>query len=80
MFVEKRHNEAPIPDHVAACINVDQLAMLHTIESFGWTLKYIRDSESSNPTVIVAGPNGQDYGLLEKDGTLNKDCYISIRL
>lgn len=79
MSDEKRKGEKPIPEHVKDYLNTAQLAELHTIESFGWQLKYIRRPLFQEPVVVVVNADGSSIGVLEDDGRLNLEPDIELR-
>jgi len=82
MFVERRHQQVAYDSKQTECsdsINVEQLAMLHTIESYGWSLKFIRFPHSPSAELIVSNPESSAFGVLEKDGSFNQDPSIQIR-
>jgi len=51
----------------------------HTIESFGWQLKFIRRPLFMEKTVIIMNPEGSQTGVLEEDGRLNLESNINLR-
>lgn len=71
MQIEKRNREKAIPDNVQDILNDEQLFGLRKIESFGWDLKFVRRPLFLEPIAIVAGPEGNAYGILEEDGGIN---------
>lgn len=79
MSDDKRKDGKPIPDDVKNYMNNVQLAQLHTIENFGWELKYIRHPLFQEPVVIVTNAEGSSIGVLEDDGRLNLEPDIEIR-
>ena len=76
---DKRHGDEPIPDHVKEYLTDAQLAELHHIESFGWSLKYIRRPLFQERVVVVINPDGSSIGILEEDGRLNLESDIDTR-
>ena len=76
---DKRNGEKPIPDNIKEYMNDAQLAHLHTIEGFGWELKFIRRPLFQQKVVVVTNPDGSSIGVLEEDGRLNLDPNIIIR-
>lgn len=79
MSNDKRKGDEPIPEHVKSYLNSDQLAELHSIEGFGWGLKFIRRPLFQDPVVVVTSADGKSIGVLEEDGRLNLDPNIEIR-
>lgn len=76
---ERRKKQKPIPDNIKEYLNDDQLMALTRIESFGWTLEFIRRPLFQEPTPVVFGPGKVEIGVLLKDGTIDKDPKIFVR-
>jgi len=76
---ERRKGDKPVPDNIKEYLNDAQLAELHTIESFGWQLKFIRRPLFMEKTVIIMNPEGSQTGVLEEDGRLNLESNINLR-
>jgi len=79
MDEEKRMGDKPIPDDVRRYMNTDQLAELHKIERFGWSLVYIRRPLFQESVIVVTGADGKSIGILEDDGRLNLEPDIETR-
>lgn len=79
MHEDKRKGDKPVPDHIEDYLNQVQLAELHTIEKFGWGLKFIRRPLFQEPVVVVTNQEGNSMGILDADGILNLDSGIDIR-
>lgn len=76
---EKRKGERPVPEHPENYMNTAQLAELHKIERFGWTIKYLRHPLFQDSVIIVSNADGSSIGILEEDGRLNLEPDITIR-
>ena len=76
---DKRKGENPVPDDIKEHLNYAQLALLRTIEGFGWNLKFIRRPLFRETVVVVTNPDGSAIGILEDDGRLNLDPTIDTR-
>ena len=79
MTEDRRKGDKPIPEHVRDYLNDAQIAELHKIESFGWELKFIRHPLFMETVAVVASPEGNSIGILEKDGRLSLDANIPLR-
>jgi len=79
MSEENRTGDKPIPDDVKRYMNDAQLAELHKIERFGWTLIYIRRPLFQESVIVVNDANGKSIGILEDDGRLNLEPDIETR-
>jgi hypothetical protein len=76
---DKRKGDNPIPDDLHEYLSYAQLALLNTIEGFGWSLKYVRRPLFRDSVVVVTSPDGSAIGILEDDGRLNLDPGIETR-
>lgn len=76
---EKRKGDKPIPDDIKNYLNDAQLSQLHTIENFGWEIKYIRRPLFQEHIVVVTSAEGDSIGVLEEDGRLNLEPDIDTR-
>ena len=57
----------------------EQLNALHTLEHFGWTLRFVRRPLFLAPIPVVFLRDGQRYAVLEPDGTVNENPGFKIR-
>jgi hypothetical protein len=76
---EKRKGDKPVPDDVKEHLNYAQLALLRTIEGFGWRLKFVRRPLFREPVIVVTSHDDSQIGILEDDGRLNLDPGIDTR-
>jgi hypothetical protein len=76
---DKRSSDMSVPDNINDYLTDAQFAELHHIESFGWTLKYIRRPLFQERVVVVMNPDGSSIGILEEDGRLNLESNIDTR-
>ena len=60
-------------------LSVEQVISLHRLESFGWTLRFIRQPLFQDPVPVVIQGNGKAIGILDADGRLNIDVDLKIR-
>lgn len=79
MSDDKRKGEQPVPDRLDDYLNEAQMDQLHTIERFGWRLKFIRRPPFQQVVVVVASQDGTSIGILEEDGRVNLEADIVIR-
>ena len=56
--------DKPVPDNMNDYLNEAQSSELHHIESFGWTLNYIRRPLFQERVVVVISPDGSSIGIL----------------
>ena len=79
MAYEKRDKQDPIPKDLKEHLNEEQIMALRQIENFGWSLKFVRRPPFQESTTVINGPGGQPIGVIEEDGTINRDPDIIIR-
>ncbi len=60
-------------------LSTDQLLSLRRLESFGWTLRFIRQPLFQDPVPVVIKGKGTTIGILDEDGRLNINVDIQIR-
>ena len=76
---EKRTGEKPVPDDLTSFMNEEQLIAYHSLERFGWYIKFIRRPLFQRPICVMSNPDGSIIGVLEDDGNLNENPDIVIR-
>lgn len=76
---ERRQNKNPVPKNLSKYLNEAQIQELHQVESFGWELMFVRRPLFQEPVAVVVDSSGNIVGVLEKDGTINKEADIIIR-
>ena len=79
MQKEKRTGNTPGPDNPEAVLNEAQLLMLGKMQELGWELKFVRRPESVDVVPVLFHPEGNEFGILEDDGSLNTQTNISVR-
>ena len=52
-------------------INEEQMDTLQTLERFGWSLKFVRQTPAG-PLAVVHDPDKNKLAVIEIDGTLNE--------
>ncbi|WP_185235104.1 hypothetical protein [Teredinibacter franksiae] len=76
---ERRDRSKPIPYNLSEYLNDDQQFSLRQMESFGWQLSFIRRPLFQEQVVVVANEDSSQYGVLEKDGSINMQAMIDLR-
>ena len=76
---EKRTGIKPVPDDVISFMNEEQLIAYHSLERFGWYIKFIRRPMFQRPVCVMSNPDGTVNAVLEDDGTINESPDIIIR-
>jgi hypothetical protein len=77
--VERRKNGQAGVEVLLDHLNAAQRLTLNNIESFGWSLRFVRQPKSSLPVPVVFGPDGKTIGVLEEDGKLNINIEMGVR-
>ena len=54
-------------------LNPEQMLTLHTLERFGWELKFIRREESGGRMAVLFDPDARRYAVLGDDGELDEN-------
>lgn len=67
------------PVGLRAGLRPAQLNALATLEQFGWTLRFVRRPMFLDPIPVVFRADGQQFVVLEADGTLNENPGFKIR-
>ncbi len=75
----KRISTQSTPKDLESKLSLEQLLALRQLESFGWSLRFVRQPLFQDPVPIVIEGNGKSVGILQEDGTLKIDVDIDIR-
>jgi hypothetical protein len=54
-------------------LNDTQLSTFHTLERFGWELKFIRRPPGRPPVVVLHDPDTRKLAILKPDGELDEN-------
>jgi hypothetical protein len=76
---ERRVGKKPIPDDIGANLTDWQKQAIGRLESFGWSIRFIRRPLFEEPLVIVCDPSGKDFAVLTDDGRLDRKTDLTIR-
>lgn len=76
---ERRRLDKDTVTALKRLLNDAQLMTLVGIENFGWELRFVRRPPGSDPIPVVFDHAGQQYAVLERDGSLNQKPSIVIR-
>ncbi len=79
MTEERRRDEKPVPDNLSKYLNGAQLQELHNVESFGWELMFVRRPLFQETVAVIIDAQGHIMGVLEEDGTINKEAEVILR-
>jgi hypothetical protein len=79
MAGNKRRGEVPIPENCKDLMTNDQIVSLRNLESFGWSLKYVRRPKFEPVEVVLISADGESYALLREDGELDQETPVASR-
>ena len=69
---ERRQNQTLRESALKLGINEEQMDTLVTLERFGWSLKFVRQTPAG-PLAVVHDPDKNRLAVIEIDGRLNED-------
>jgi hypothetical protein len=76
---ERRKARKPLPEILKTELNQDQRDTLDDLEKFGWELRFVRHDPQQRPVPVIFDSEHAKFAVLELDGSLNADAFISIR-
>lgn len=76
---DKRGAQKAVPIDLGRYLNESQLLALHSLESFGWRLSFVRRTSFTPTTVVVSNPESSQHAVLEEDGSVNLKPSIELR-
>jgi hypothetical protein len=76
---ERRKGSAPPNRMLERLLNPAQLDTLHSLEHFGWELKFVRKPLFQPAIPILFDPDRRHFAIIEDDGTLNEHPPFTIR-
>ena len=81
MIDRERRKSAQLlgPVGLRAGLTRAQLDALATLEKFGWVLRFVRRPMFLDPVPVVFRADGEQFVVLEKDGSLNEHPDFQIR-
>ena len=78
MTLDRRHDQNFRESVLKRDINDDQLGTLETLERFGWSLKFVRNTPAG-PLAAVHDPDKHCLAVIEPDGQLNENSSVTFR-
>jgi hypothetical protein len=75
----RRGVQKAVPIDLGRYLNESQLLALHSLESFGWRLWFVRRPLFMQPIVIVANSESTQHAMLEEDGSVNLKPPLQLR-
>lgn len=76
---DRRGAQKAVPIDLGRYLNESQLLALHSLESFGWHLWFVRRPLFMQPIVIVSNAESTQHAQLEEDGSVNLKSQIHVR-
>lgn len=76
---DRRGAQKAVPIDLGRYLNESQLLALHSLESFGWHLWFVRRPLFMQPIVIVSNSESTQHAQLEDDGAVNLKPPIHLR-
>lgn len=75
----RRGAQKAVPIDLGRYLNESQLLALHSLESFGWHLWFVRRPLFMQPIVVVANSESTQHAQLEEDGSVNLKPPLNLR-
>ena len=75
----RRGVQKAVPIDLGRYLNESQLLALHSLESFGWHLWFVRRPLFMQPVVVVANAESTQHAQLEEDGSVNLKPPLQLR-
>lgn len=75
----RRGVQKAVPIDLGRYLNESQLLALHSLESFGWYLWFVRRPLFMQPVVVVANAESTQHAQLEEDGSVNLKPPLQLR-
>lgn len=75
----RRGVQKAVPIDLGRYLNESQLLALHSLESFGWHLSFVRRPLFMQPIVIVTNSESTQHAMLEADGSVNLKPALHLR-
>ena len=75
----RRGAQKAVPIDLGRYLNESQLLALHSLESFGWHLWFVRRPLFMHSIVIVTNAESTQHAQLEEDGAVNLKPPLQLR-
>lgn len=76
---ERRTGQPPVPPDIGSHLTDLQRAALARVESFGWSVEFVRRPLFQDPVVVLTDPTRDRHVVLIEDGSLDYDHDLTIR-
>lgn len=75
----RRGVQKAVPIDLGRYLNESQMLALHSLESFGWHLWFVRRPLFMQPVAIVSNSESTQHAQLEEDGSVNLKPQLHLR-
>ena len=79
MVSNRRRGEPAIPDNYKEFLTLEQIDALRKLESFGWSLKFVRRPKFEPVEIIVCHGERDYHAILAEDGELDQKTPVRVR-
>ncbi len=79
MVSNRRRGEPAIPDNYKEFLTLEQIDALRKLESFGWSLKFVRRPKFEPVEIIVFHGDNDYYSILAENGELDQKTPVRVR-
>jgi hypothetical protein len=79
MASDRRRSIESIPDNYRDLLTVDQVHGLRGLESFGWSLLYVRRPKFAAVEVVLVHADDDIHAVLDVTGELEKNSMLRLR-
>lgn len=76
---EYRIGQEPIPEDIKSRLSDAQTGSLARLQSFGWSITFVRRPLFQEEVVVLVDPSGERYVILHEDGYIEQNPDITIR-
>lgn len=76
---DRRIGIEAIPEDLRERMTVLQRHALIGLEGFGWSVKFVRRPLFQDPVIVLVDPSGNEYAVLQEDGSVDRDVDFSVR-
>ncbi len=79
MVANRRRGEEAIPANYKSLLTMDQIDGLRKLESFGWSLLYVRRPKFEPVQVVLIHSDGKSHAVLGVSGELEEEATVKVR-
>ena len=79
MVANRRRGEEAIPSNFKDLLTMDQIDGLRKLESFGWSLLYVRRPKFEPVEIVLIHSDGKSHAVLGLTGELEQESTVRVR-